>query len=95
MKILLIFLIICITPFAYGHPDTLKAAIGGNNQYSIIDLKTPFVDNSKTIESEFLSIEWFWENFILLLSVTIVLIMVPVFVIIYKEEVFGKIKKTM
>jgi len=72
---------------AYAHPDTMFVKINGENgpmNVKIIGLETLIKDDTK--ETEFLSNVWFWENFILLLSGGIVLVMAITIPLVYREE---------
>ena len=86
---IMLIVMISISPgMAFAHPDTLKAVIMNdgviNNNVKIIGLDTktiPF-ENDLEIFSE----PWFWQNFILILILSIVVIMTICIGIVFKEE---------
>ena len=88
--VMLIFIV--TTPLAFAHPITLSAELNSSHEpphpYVVIGL-----DNSvknDPVDIEFLSIGFFWQNFITLLVISIGSIMGVVVAITFKEEIFEK-----
>ena len=85
-KIIFLFILLVVpAPFADAHPDPNSAMLMQNG----IEIKNvEFIGLIyEEEEVEFLSEEWFWKNFILLLSGLIAAIIVVTCVLVYKEEV--------
>ena len=99
--LLSIVLIIFSVPFALAHPDTVGFSIntldGIVSDGHIIGI---LQDKKGNTETEFLSISWIFQNFILLLTGIITITIVIIMTIAYREEIFKKnkqhkIKKTI
>ncbi len=76
-------------PVAIAHPYTSDGSVTTNGT----EIKVEFIgmgtakEKEKEKEPEFLSNEWFWQNFILLLSGSIGMIMASTIIIVYKQDV--------
>ena len=89
--LMLLVLMIISVPFALAHPDTVGFSINpldgivSNNE--IIGIMP---DEEKNIETEFLSVSWIFQNFILFLTGIITITIVVIMTIVYGEEILQK-----
>ena len=76
-------------PFVAAHPETVGISINTLNEITSEDksINLIFDDDKQYVESEFLSIPWFFQNFILLLTGIITVVIVSIVAITYREEI--------
>ena len=83
-----IVMMIFSIPFVAAHPDIVGISINTMNKIiSEEDVIRKMHDNKQNTETEFLSILWIFENFILLLTGIISVIVVVIVVVTYREEI--------
>lgn len=86
-KIIFLFILLVVpAPLVDAHPDPNSAMLMQNGT-EIKNVEFIGLLDKEEEEVEFLSEEWFWKNFILLLSGLIAAIIVVTGVIVYREEV--------
>ena len=92
-KIILLFILLVSAslvnsvPVVFGHTESMGMKLFVGHQETSTTNSFNQEDNSQDSGIEFLSNEWFWKNFILLLSGSITAIVVSTFVLVYRKEV--------
>lgn len=89
---LIVILVVSSVPLAYSHPKTLDAHVVVNG--TDIAIKIIGLENIPATEEdiEVFSEKWTWNNFILILVVTIALTMAFTVIVIYREDLCKIIK---
>ena len=82
--------LLCIAvPTSYAHPDFVSAKIQWQNHTEIphsINVIKKTTQND--VEYEPFTEEWFYQNLVLFLGITVIGIMIPVTILTYREEIF-------
>lgn len=74
--------------FAAAHPDTVGFSVGSlDGKISDSQMINLVQDSEENVKTEFLSVSWIFQNFILLLAGIIALAVAVVVVLTYREEI--------
>jgi len=91
ISFIIVLFVIGGMPLAFGHADPIGVRLITDGQELYISNSFNTEEEEKNIESddvEFLSITWLWNHFILILISLIIAILIPVFIIPFKKELF-------
>ena len=73
----------------YAHPDIVFVGGGNGDTHYVMSTSLDQAkksNNTESVQFELFSDEWFWQNFILLLSGSIASIMVVTVFVVFKTE---------